>query len=48
LDVVAGADGLPLLVYQTETQPVGDPSMGEMTGNLDGSREGANNGWAST
>jgi hypothetical protein len=34
LSVVAGADGLPLLVYQTETQPVGDPSMGEMTGNL--------------
>jgi hypothetical protein len=34
LDVVAGADGLPLLIYQTETQPVGDPSIGEMTGNL--------------
>ena len=34
MGVVAGADGLPLFVYQTETQPVGDPEMGEMTGNL--------------
>jgi hypothetical protein len=34
MSVVAGADGLPLFVYQTETLPVGDPEMGQMTGNL--------------
>ena len=32
--VVAGADGLSMFVYQTESRPVGDPEIGDTTGNL--------------
>ena len=34
MSVTSGADGLPLFVYQTESQPVGNPEMGQTTGNL--------------
>ncbi|MDH3398894.1 MAG: hypothetical protein OEM81_13840 [Acidimicrobiia bacterium] len=34
LSVTAGADGLPLLIYQTESQPVGDPELEETAGDL--------------